>query len=343
MDTHSNNEALEIAANIYWVGAGDKSFLSRNTFLRVFEGNQTCGTLLIDPGPTSDFLSLSRKVASVVPGGLANINLAFINHQDPDVVGVLPELYAMNKKLTIIATEDTWRLVHLNNLSGASFRSVDQIQDQQVALPTGHRLKFITTPYCHFRGACMIYDLASRILFTGDFLGGVESSGLIATEENWAGIKAFHQLYMPSNEAIKLAVSKIRQLDPPPLALAPQHGGLIKGELIDQVLEQIVDLPVGLDIVSSLKDRLPVLIKDLNQILEAVRGTIGEQQVDRVLGLFRPDGSYPSVITLGCDGRVVDIKGNPYEAINALQNALLDAASDKQKKVLEPLFTLISM
>jgi len=344
MGSHSNlDEAIEISAGIYWVGAGTKTFLSRNSFLRVYEGNKTTGTLLIDPGPTSDFVSLSHKVSSILPGGLASINLAFINHQDPDVVGVLPKLYAMNRKLNIIATEDTWRLVSLNGLASVRFRSIDQVQEQRLVLPTGHKLQFIPTPYCHFRGASMIYDLESRILFTGDFLGGVEASGLIATQENWAGIKAFHQLYMPSNEAIKLAVKKIRALEPAPLTLAPQHGGLIRGDLIELVLERISELPVGLDIVTSLNDRLPALIAGLNDVLVAVKETMGEYKVDRILRDFKPEGEYPSLITLGRDGLVKDIKGDPFEAINALLNSFMDSATEKQQKLLRPMFNLLML
>jgi flavorubredoxin len=338
----NTDQAVEISDGIYWVGAGTKTFLSRNSFLRVFEGNNTTGTLLIDPGPTSDFVSLSHKVSSVLPGGLSSINLAFINHQDPDVVGVLPKLYAMNRRLNIIATEDTWRLVSLNGLASVRFRSIDQVQEQLLVLPTGHRLEFIPTPYCHFRGASMIYDLESRILFTGDFLGGVEAAaGLIAREENWAGIKAFHQIYMPSNEAMKLAVQKIRALEPAPLALAPQHGGLIKGDLIELFLKRISELPVGLDIVTSVNDRLPALIAGLNDVLVAVKETMGEYKVNSILKQFKPDGCYPSLITLGRDGHVVDIKGDPYEAINALLNAFLDSATEKQKKLLRPVFNLL--
>jgi len=337
------DEAIEIAAGVYWVGAGTKTFLSRNSFLRIFEGNKTSGSLLIDPGPTSDFVSLSRKVASVLPGGLLNINLAFINHQDPDVVGVLPKMYAMNRRLNIIATEDTWRLVSLNGLSSVRFRSIDQVQDQRLVLPTGHKLQFIPTPYCHFRGASMIYDLESRILFTGDFLGGVEASGLIATEENWAGVKAFHQIYMPSNEAMKLAVKKIRALEPTPLALAPQHGGLIKGDLIEFFLERITELPVGLDIVTSVNDRLPAMIAGLNEVLCAVKETMGEYKVERILKLFKPEGEYPSLITLGRDGLVKDIKGDPFEAINALLNAFMDSATEQQQKLLRPMFNLMML
>lgn len=344
MGSHSNlDEAIEISAGIYWVGAGTRTFLSRNSFLRVYEGNKTTGTLLIDPGPTSDFVSLSHKVSSILPGGLASINLAFINHQDPDVVGVLPKLYAMNRKLNIIATEDTWRLVSLNGLASVRFRSIDQVQEQRLVLPTGHKLQFIPTPYCHFRGASMIYDLESRILFTGDFLGGVEASGLIATQENWAGIKAFHQLYMPSNEAIKLAVKKIRALEPAPLTLAPQHGGLIRGDLIELVLERISELPVGLDIVTSLNDRLPALIAGLNDVLVAVKETMGEYKVDRILRDFKPEGEYPSLITLGRDGLVKDIKGDPFEAINALLNSFMDSATEKQQKLLRPMFNLLML
>lgn len=337
------DEAIEIAAGVYWVGAGTKTFLSRNSFLRIFEGNKTSGSLLIDPGPTSDFVSLSRKVASVLPGGLLNINLAFINHQDPDVVGVLPKMYAMNRRLNIIATEDTWRLVSLNGLSSVRFRSIDQVQDQRLVLPTGHKLQFIPTPYCHFRGASMIYDLESRILFTGDFLGGVEASGLIATEENWAGVKAFHQIYMPSNEAMKLAVKKIRALEPTPLALAPQHGGLIKGDLIEFFLERITELPVGLDIVTSVNDRLPAMIAGLNEVLCAVKETMGEYKVEKILKLFKPEGEYPSLITLGRDGLVKDIKGDPFEAINALLNAFMDSATEQQQKLLRPMFNLMML
>lgn len=337
------DEAIEISAGVYWVGAGTKTFLSRNSFLRIFEGNKTSGSLLIDPGPTSDFISLSRKVSSVLPGGLLNINLAFINHQDPDVVGVLPKMYAMNRRLNIIATEDTWRLVSLNGLSSVRFRSIDQVQDQRLVLPTGHKLQFIPTPYCHFRGASMIYDLESRILFTGDFLGGVEASGLIATEENWAGVKAFHQIYMPSNEAIKLAVKKIRALEPAPLALAPQHGGLIKGDLIEFFLDKISELPVGLDIVTSVTDRLPAMIAGLNEVLGAVKETMGEYKVEKILKLFKPEGEYPSLITLGRDGLVKDIKGDPFEAINALLNAFMDSATEQQQKLLRPMFNLMML
>lgn len=335
------DQVSELSPGIYWVGAGTKTFLSRNSFLRIFKGNGTTGTLLIDPGPTNDFDSLSQKVSAVLPGGLAKINLVFINHQDPDVLGVLPTLTKLNQNLTVIATEDTWRLAHLNGMSQTNFRAVERVQGQRVALPTGHKLQFIPTPFCHFRGACMIYDLESRILFTGDLFGGIAASGLHATEENWPGIKAFHQLYMPSNEAIRLAVSKIRALDPPPLALMPQHGGLIKGELMETFMKQMEELQVGLDIINSLSDKLPVLIDGLNEILSSVREVLGTEEVHRIMGFFKPDGTYPALFTLRHDEQVNDIKGEPIEAVEALLRTFLKFSSEEQKTVLRPKILLI--
>lgn len=335
------DQVSELAPGIYWVGAGTKTFLSRNSFLRIFKGNGTTGTLLIDPGPTNDLDSLAQKVSSVLPGGLAKINLAFINHQDPDVLGVLPTLTKLNQNLTVLATEDTWRLANLNGMSETPFRAVDRVVGQKVGLPTGHKLQFIPTPFCHFRGACMIYDLESRILFTGDLFGGIAASGLHAVEANWAGIKAFHQLYMPSNEAIRLAVKRIRELDPAPVALMPQHGGLIKGELLELFMDRMEELQVGLDIITSLSEKLPILIDALNEILASVKEVLGDAEVHRIMDFFKPDGTYPAMFTLGHDNQVKDIKGDPVEAVEALLRIFLKFSSEEQKELLRPKILMI--
>ena len=44
-------------------------------------------------------------------------------------------------------------------------------------VPTGHRLIPVPTPYCHFRGAVMLYDPETRVLFSGDLLGGITAPG----------------------------------------------------------------------------------------------------------------------------------------------------------------------
>lgn len=327
--------AVPIGDGVYWVGTGARSFLARNSYLRLFRGGGREAAMLLDPGPTSDFEILKTKVSGVL-GTLSRVNLVFVNHQDPDVVGALPILARELPDALYLASDDTWRLVSLNGLEARPFRAVERFRSQRVALPTGHRLQFVPTPFCHFRGACMVYDLASRILFTGDLFGGIAASGLQAVPDSWAGIKAFHQLYMPSNEALRLAVQRIRKLDPRPVALAPQHGGLVTGELIDDFLHRMEELAVGLDILLPLEEKLPALVAALNEILTMMRETLGPEQADRVLGFFRPDGSYPAFFALSREGRITGVKGDPLDSAESLLRAFLRHADPAQRSALRP-------
>jgi flavorubredoxin len=327
------NESVEISDGIHWVGTGSKSFLSRNSYLRSFQGSGKEINLLIDPGPPVDLDVISQKVAGVI-GGINKLNMMFINHQDPDVVGNVAMISRMNPQAYLLATEDTWRLVSLFGLKPHIFKSVERFSNFRVAFPTGHRLQFIPTPFCHFRGACMLYDLESRILFSGDFLGGIAATGLFASEANWSGIKAFHQLYMPSNDAMKLAVERIRALNPAPLMIAPQHGGILQGALIDDFLSRIEELPVGLDILTTIKGKLPVLLEAINEILTTCRQTVGEDHVAKVMTAFQMDGSYPALLALSKDNRVLEIKGEPLEVMEAVVKLIFRGLDDRQKGII---------
>ncbi len=103
----------------------------------------------------------------------------------------------------------------------------------------------------------MLYDPSTRVLFTGDLFGGLTEKGeksLAAGEGDWKGIRAFHQIYMPSNAALRRAVDAIRRLDPKPEVLAPQHGSIAQGAVVDEWLDRVYHLPVGLDILDENDD-----------------------------------------------------------------------------------------
>jgi flavorubredoxin len=326
------SKAVEISDGVTWVGTGSKSFLSRNSYLRVFAGAGKSINLLIDPGPPVDLDTIAGKITDVI-GNISRVNMIFVNHQDPDVVGNLPYFARMNPNCNFITTEDTWRLVNLLGLNPKLFRSVERFAGTRISFPTGHRLQFVPTPFCHFRGACMLYDLETRILFSGDLLGGIAAPGLFASEKNWTGIKAFHQLYMPSNDAIKLAVERIRQLTPAPLMIAPQHGGIIQGSLIETFLDQLESLKVGLDIIIALKDQLPILLAAVNEIVDLARQVIGEEKVASIMKAFHPDGSYPSFFILSREDRVREIKGEPFETMEAMVKIFFREMDERQKSI----------
>jgi len=83
----------------------------------------------------------------------------------------------------------------------------------------------------------MLYDPETRILFSGDLFGSLSfHQDIMFDERFWDGMKIFHQIYMPSKEALNYAIENARSLQPKPLMIAPQHGGLISGEWVDFVI-----------------------------------------------------------------------------------------------------------
>ncbi len=256
--------AVEIAHETFWVGKRDTgSIFFANPYLRRFRGldartqRQTQFNLLIDPGSSSDFSTVTTKVASLI-GGMDRLSAIFLNHQDPDVgssTNLITARYA--PKAGILCSEDTWRLVVHMNLPRSRFVALEKFPNG-VSIPTGHRVLPVPSPFCHFRGAVMLYDLETRVLFTGDLFGGltdVNARGLFADESDWSGIRAFHQIYMPVNAALARAVAAIRKLTPAVEMIAPQHGRVIRGRLIEQFLDRMERLQVGLDIIDEQQDQ----------------------------------------------------------------------------------------
>ena len=340
MQQHDLSKAVEISNDIYWVGNGTKTFLSRNSYLLCYNGSGKRNSPVIDPGPTVDLDVLIHKVSEVL-GSISKVNAVFLNHQDPDVVGNAPYLGRSNPNTLMLATEDTWRLVSLSGLDSTKFRAVERFKNMRIVMPTGHKIQFIPTPFCHFRGACMLYDLESRILFSGDFMGGIAATDLFATRANWAGVKAFHQLYMPSNEAIRLAVRRIRELQPAPLMIAPQHGSIIQTDDIPFFLDQMEKLRVGLDIITTFDEIMPQLIAGLNEIITTVRSTIGEENVNNTMKMFHADGSYPAIFALSSEGKITEIKGDPIESIESLIRMFFRNCDENQKSVLKAIILRI--
>lgn len=343
MQDFALDKPVEIEKDIYWVGSSEEALLRRNIFLRVFRVKNETFAMIIDPGPECDLEILKKKTAAVI-GDLSKVNLIFINHQDPDVVPNARYIQRINPHALTLMTEDTWRLVQFYGLKTENHRAVEKFRDMKATLRTDsglridYVLQFIPTPFCHFRGACMYYDVNSRILFSGDFLGGISTSELIAEEEHWEGVKAFHQLYFPSKEALRYALAQIRKLDPQPLMIAPQHGGILQGEIIELFMDRMEKLMVGLDIIQGSKVSLSQVIEAANEIAAISAHELGSADMEEVFAVFNPDGSYPAIFTLGNDNSVRDIKGDPMDAIDALIQVIFSFSSEEQTPKLQSSF-----
>ncbi|WP_224250003.1 oxygen-binding di-iron domain-containing protein [Hyalangium gracile] len=277
---------VEFAPETFWVGKRDPgNIFYANPYLRRFRGvdpktqKQSEFNLLIDPGSSSDFSTIHTKVTSLI-GGLERLSALFINHQDPDVgssASIISARYA--PRAGIVCSEDTWRLIVHMNLPRNRFIATEKFA-QGLNVPTGHRLIPVPTPFCHFRGAVMLYDPQTRVLFSGDLFGGLtdaNAQGLWAEESDWKGIRAFHQIYMPVNAALARAVATIRKLQPAVEIIAPQHGRIVRGALVSQFLERMERLQVGLDIMDEAQDRthLQAWNSVVDRVLTLARGYLG--------------------------------------------------------------------
>ncbi|MFO7565574.1 MAG: hypothetical protein R6X02_23225 [Enhygromyxa sp.] len=337
-------DSIEIAPDTYWVGKREpEAIFFANPFLRIFRSSekQKQISLLIDPGSQSDFAVVSAKVTGLI-GDLRRVSAVFINHQDPDVgTSATTLIHRFARKAAILCSEDTWRLIVHLNLPRENFVSIDGFAAHGMKLGTGHRLLPVPSPFCHFRGAVMLYDPQTRVLFSGDLFGGLTESnatGIWADESDWRGIRAFHQLYMPANKALVAAVERIRALDPAPELIAPQHGRLIRGPLIADFLERMEQLPVGLDLLGD-------EAKDLdawNIVLERVLATAGmllgpHAQIrladERVLeDSLSFDGRAPAITSTGrwTLGKVIETlcRGEPPQVANPIKFEAIAATEE---------------
>lgn len=340
-----NVESVEIAQDTYWVGRRDPgSIFFANPYLRVFRSGGSKSkqiNLLIDPGSHSDFSVVSAKVTALI-GNLKRISAIFINHQDPDVgTSATTLINRFAPKATVLCSEDTWRLIVHLNLPRDNFVAVDRFPNG-MRLGTGHLVMPVPSPFCHFRGAVMPYDPETRVLFSGDLFGGLTDSnaqGLWADESDWRGMRAFHQLYMPANQALRHVVARIRKLDPFPELIAPQHGRLIRGPLIHEFLDRIEQLPVGLDIIEDTgTETLDGWNHVLARVLDTARALLGPhgeialadaRELEDSLSF---EGPQPQITDIGrwTLGKVVEYlcRGEPAQVANPIKFEAITAAEE---------------
>lgn len=235
-----------------------KQIFYANPYL-IFDKNEATGenfSLLVDPGSGSDF-AVVRSKCDAVMGSLQNLDAVFINHQDPDVCTSLTLLLGRSADhARVLCSEDTWRLVQSLSIPRDRFVDADDYP-HGFRGRTGRVLVPVPSPFCHFVGARMLYDPKTRVLFSGDLFGSLTSrdaEGLYADETDWLGMRAFHQIYMPTNKAVKHAIDRIRALDPPVEIIAPQHGRILRGDWVKEFIGRLEFLDVGLDILEARDD-----------------------------------------------------------------------------------------
>ncbi|HHT9110850.1 MAG TPA: diguanylate cyclase [Candidatus Brocadiaceae bacterium] len=260
--------AIEIDHRIWWVG----HYLPHDTFqcnaYLIEQGDQS---VLIDPGGYLTFEHVYQKVKEVIP--FSHIRYFICSHQDPDITGVLKTIDTIEDRHRDACVVTHWRAKEL--IKHYDLRMPFwEIEENNWSLNIGGRiLQFILTPYLHFPGAFCTFDPLSGVMFTSDLFGGMTPHwDLVARDESYfEDIRPFHEHYMPSKEILLHGLLKLEKY--PMKIIAPQHGSIIIGYLIQFITNKLKQTDCGLfALANDITDirRLSFLNKALRDITQAV-------------------------------------------------------------------------
>lgn len=321
-----NPNDLLVAENCFQVGRRNpESLLQCNTYLRSFElGGNTRFHWCVDPGSQIDYPQVRENLLLKLES-LSQLNLFSINHQDPDVVGNLVYMTEENPELTGLVTEDVWRLVRHLKAFPKDLRFTNKFKHNVARLPAGHRIQLVPTPFCHFRGAMAFYDPEAQVLFSGDLFGGLNQPGRVqiwGEEPDWTGIALFHQIYMPSREAVRFAIRQVRALSPAVKIIAPQHGFVLQGDFMQAVLDRLYELPVGMDRLASELDEkyLPGYREVFHETLHEAALQLGRAEVHARLKGLPSDHELAECIKI--QGQNIELVGKGIQAVALLVDVL---------------------
>jgi glyoxylase-like metal-dependent hydrolase (beta-lactamase superfamily II) len=313
----------EIGKDFFLFKSEEKDF-HRNIYLKRFVGGDGSSiNMICDPGTRLDIALVIDALKGLI-GGIENIHLVFLSHQDPDLTSNINVFLTGSPTAKIVCSIDTWRLVRMYGIQDNRCYAVENFKSKILRVgKTGHRVQFVPAQFCHFRGAIMFYDFESKILFTGDLLGGTDTrkgDGIYATEESWSGISIFHQLYMPSTDALRETVQRISMLNPIPDIIAPQHGDVITGDLVVEFLTRLMSLDVGFDVIKKEESQKELFLSAANSFLDFL-GTRYPALRATLLAELKKTGTFTTIFMIAGTS-IVDIKVRAQEAIASLWDTI---------------------
>ena len=200
-----------------------------------------------------------EKITSVLP--LRDIKYIIMHHQDPDIAGcfsTLETLFPKGERYIVTHWRSETLLKHYQWKT--PFYLVDS---NDWKLKAGDReLEFVFTPYAHFPGAFCTYDKKSGVLFSSDLFGALTPEFELfakSADEYFEYARIFHEHYIPSKEVLNYALTQIENKNPG--LIAPQHGSIIKKEIIKPLIEKLKNLECGLYLMDNHITDLKILSK----------------------------------------------------------------------------------
>jgi diguanylate cyclase (GGDEF)-like protein len=240
----ADDSPVQIADDVWWVGMRLENDVFQCHAYLIENGDES---VLLDPGSPLTIAATMDKVRQITP--VDSIRYLVCHHPDPDIAAGLRDLSVMlGRDDVLVVTE--WRAQALLKHYGHRFgyyRVEDH--DWKVPLTATRDLEFQLTPYLHFPGAMVSYDTGTRTLFSSDLFGGFvpDSAVLEADDIDYVidNAKPFHQHYMPSTELLSAGLARIQHRWPEIDWIAPQHGHVIPGPLVEPAFAALSTIACG--------------------------------------------------------------------------------------------------
>ncbi len=236
-------KAVEIAPNIFWVGAIDWNIddfhgyrVSRGTTYNAYliKGEKN---ILIDTVKQPFFQEMLLRISSVIAP--TDIDYIISNHSEMDHSGCLPQAIDTLQPDSIFASAKGVETLEQH----FGLKNITAVKDNKTMVFGDTELLFLETRMLHWPDSMFTYLPRKNILFSQDAFGMHLASTKRFADQLPAGIidqeasKYYANILMPySTQVIKL-LDKIKSLELPIDMIAPDHGPLWRQDL-DKILNQ---------------------------------------------------------------------------------------------------------
>jgi flavorubredoxin len=236
-----------------WEETEDPNMVPTNQYLIVHENKG----FLLDPGGAHVFPRVLANVSEIIAP--ENIEGIFYSHQDPDVSSGITMWLTIASRAKIYISELWIRfLPHFGVFDKNRIVGLKDRGEKGVRF-SGYTLDFVPAHFLHAPGHFNVYDPISKILFSGDI--GVSLLPFSQRVQIYEGdfknlvsaMEGFHKRYMTSNAACKIWVDRVSEYEID--MIAPQHGAVLKGNVVKEFLKWFKTLKCGSDIIEQFYGR----------------------------------------------------------------------------------------
>jgi len=199
--------------------------------------------LLLDPGGVELFAPMLAAALHHAP--VEQITDIFASHQDPDIISSLGlwDQAIPHAKLHAPALWEGF----LRHFGCESIEYVGIPDNGGMIQLDNVALQIIPAHYLHSSANFHVYDPKAKILMSGDVGAAIEEPGAPIFVDDFdahvENMRFFHQRWMPSNQAKRDWINRVRELDID--IMAPQHGRIFKGDDVKRFLDWFEALQVG--------------------------------------------------------------------------------------------------